>query len=97
MIKEIYVKSKAKLSLQKHFHRSEHWLIKKGLAHITLNNKIIKKKIDESVFIPKETIHRVENKSSKPLIIYEAQIGKILKESDIVRYDDIYGRVKSVF
>ena len=97
LIKEIYVKSKAKLSLQKHFHRSEHWLIKKGLAHITLNNKIIKKKIDESVFIPKETIHRVENKSSKPLIIYEAQIGKILKESDIVRYDDIYGRVKSVF
>ena len=97
LIKEIHVKSNAKLSLQKHFHRSEHWLIKKGLAHITLNNKIIKKKIDESIFIPKGSIHRVENKSSKPLIIYEAQIGKILKESDIVRYDDIYGRVKSVF
>ena len=97
LIKEIYVKSKAKLSLQKHFHRSEHWIIKKGSAYITLNNKIIKKKIDESIFIPKGSIHRVENKSNKPLIIYEAQIGKILKESDIVRYDDIYGRVKSVF
>ena len=97
LIKEIYVKSNAKLSLQKHFHRSEHWLIKKGLAHITLNNNIIIKKTDESIFIPKGSIHRVENKSSKPLIIYEAQIGKILKESDIVRYDDIYGRVKSVF
>ena len=96
MIKEIYVNSKAKLSLQKHFHRSEHWLIKKGLAHITLNNNIIIKKTDESIFIPKGSIHRVENKSSKPLIIYEAQIGKILRESDIVRYDDIYGRVKSV-
>ena len=96
LIKEIYVKSNAKLSLQKHFHRSEHWLIKKGLAHITLNNNIIIKKTDRSIFIPKGSIHRVENKSNKPLIIYEAQIGKILKESDIVRYDDIYGRVKSV-
>ena len=50
-----------------------------------------------SLFLYPESIHRVENKSSKPLIIYEAQIGKILKECDIVRYDDIYGRVKSVF
>ena len=94
LIKEIVVKPKKKLSLQKHFFRSEHWLIKKGTAHIILNGQNLKKRIDDTIFIPKGAIHRVENKSHNSLVIYEAQIGKVLKETDIIRFKDDYGRAK---
>ena len=94
MIKELYVKSKGILSLQKHFHRSEHWLITQGKPKITLNKKIYFKKPEESIFIPLGAIHRIENPYKKSVKIIEAQVGSILKESDIVRFQDIYGRVK---
>jgi mannose-1-phosphate guanylyltransferase/mannose-6-phosphate isomerase len=94
LVKEIHVKSKGLLSLQKHNHRSEHWLITKGIAKITLDNKIFLKKTNESIFIPLGSIHRVQNTYRSPLKIMEAQIGSILKETDIVRFQDIYGRVK---
>ena len=93
LIKELYVKSKGVLSLQKHFHRSEHWLITQGSPKITLNNKKFLKKVNETVYIPLGAIHRIENPYIKPVKIIEAQIGSILKESDIVRYQDIYNRV----
>ena len=93
-MKELYVKSKGLLSLQKHHHRSEHWLITKGIAKITLNKKIFFKKESETIYIPLGAIHRVQNIYKKPLKIIEAQVGSILKETDIVRYQDIYGRVK---
>ncbi len=94
MVKELYIKYKGRLSLQKHFHRSEHWLITHGIAKITLNKKIVIKKANESIYIPKGSIHRVENSHKKPLKIIEIQLGSILKENDIVRYQDIYGRIK---
>jgi mannose-1-phosphate guanylyltransferase/mannose-6-phosphate isomerase len=94
LIKELYVKPKGILSLQKHHHRAEHWLITQGNAKITLNKDIINKKAGEHIFIPLETIHRVQNPGKKPVKIIEAQVGSILKESDIVRYQDVYGRVK---
>ena len=93
LIKELNVKSKGVLSLQKHFHRSEHWLITQGVPKITLNKKSFSKKINETIFIPKGAIHRVQNPSKKTVKIMEAQLGSILKETDIVRYEDIYGRV----
>jgi len=93
LIKEIFVKPKGILSLQKHYHRSEHWLITKGKPKITLNNKKITLKTNEDIFIPKKAIHRIENSSNKPVKIIEAQIGSILKETDIVRFKDIYGRI----
>lgn len=93
LIKEIFVKPKGILSLQKHYHRSEHWLITKGKPKITLNNKKITLKTNEDIFIPKKAIHRIENSSNKPVKIIEAQIGSILKETDIVRLKDIYGRI----
>ncbi len=93
LIKEIYVKPKGVLSLQKHFHRSEHWVITEGNPKITLNKKIFFKKPYETIFIPKGSIHRIENQNKKPVRIIEAQLGKILKETDIVRFKDIYGRV----
>ena len=93
LIKELYVKSKGILSLQKHFHRSEHWVVTQGKPKITLNKKIFFKVPYETIFIPKGSIHRIENPYKKPVKIIEAQLGSILKESDIVRYEDIYGRI----
>ena len=94
LIKEIYVKPKGILSLQKHFHRSEHWFVTQGTPKITLNKKSFIKKTNETIFIPLGAIHRIENPNKKPVKIIEAQLGSILKETDIVRYKDIYGRVK---
>ena len=93
LIKELYIKPKGILSLQKHHHRSEHWVVTKGRPKVTLNKKIFIMKPDETIFIPLGAIHRIENPYKKPVKIIEAQIGSILKETDIVRYKDIYGRV----
>ena len=93
LLKEIVVNPKSSISLQKHFHRSEQWTIIAGKPKITINNKKFFKKPNESIFIPKGSIHRIENHNNFPVQIVEAQIGNILKESDIVRYKDIYGRV----
>ena len=88
------VKSKASISLQKHHHRSEHWLITEGKPKITINKKTFIRKPNETVFIPKGAIHRIQNEFKKPVKIIEVQLGSILKETDIVRYKDVYGRVK---
>ena len=94
LVKELYVKSKSSLSLQKHHHRSEYWLVTNGKPLITINKNKFTKKLNESVFIPQGAIHRIENPYKKPVKIIEVQTGPILKESDIVRYQDIYGRVR---
>ena len=94
LIKELNVKSKGVLSLQKHFHRAEHWVITQGTPKITLNKKKFFLKPNETIFIPVKSIHRIENPFKKTVKIIEAQLGSILKETDIVRYQDIYGRVK---
>jgi mannose-1-phosphate guanylyltransferase/mannose-6-phosphate isomerase len=93
LIKEIYVKPKGILSLQKHFHRAEHWVITQGCPKITLNKKIFFKKTNESIYIPLGAVHRIENQNNRPVKLIEAQLGTILKETDIVRYQDIYGRI----
>jgi len=94
LIKELFVKPKGILSLQKHHHRSEHWLVTQGMPKITLNKDSFFKKQNDHIFIPLEAIHRIENPGNKLVKIIEAQVGSILKESDIVRYQDVYGRVK---
>jgi mannose-1-phosphate guanylyltransferase/mannose-6-phosphate isomerase len=94
LIKELYVKPKGILSLQKHHHRAEHWLVTNGKPLITLNKDKFKMSPNEHIFIPLESIHRIQNPGKKPVKIIEAQVGSILKETDIVRYQDIYGRVK---
>ena len=93
LIKELFVKPKGILSLQKHFHRSEHWVVTQGTPKITLNNKKFIKRVNENIYIPLGAIHRIENPYTKPVKIIEAQIGSILKESDIVRYKDVYNRI----
>ena len=93
LIKELNIKPNGILSLQKHFHRSEHWLITQGNPKITVNKKTFIKKTNETIFIPLGCIHRIANPNKKPVKIIEAQLGSILKETDIVRYKDVYGRV----
>ena len=94
LVKELFVKPGASLSLQKHNHREEHWFITQGSPKITVNNDTLNKKTNDSVFIPKGAIHRINNPFKTIVKIIEIQIGSILKESDIIRYHDIYGRVK---
>ena len=94
LLKEITVNRKSSISLQKHHHRSEHWTITSGRPKITVGKKVFFKNIHESVFIPKGSIHRIENIYIKPVKIVEAQLGNVLKETDIIRYKDVYGRVK---
>jgi mannose-1-phosphate guanylyltransferase/mannose-6-phosphate isomerase len=94
LVKELTVNSKSSISLQKHHHRSEHWMITHGKPKITINNEKFFKKENDSVFIPTGSIHRIENYYKKPVKIIEIQTGSILKESDIVRYQDIYGRIR---
>jgi len=94
LLKELTVNKMSSISLQKHHHRAEHWTITQGRPKITVGNKIFFKKVNESVFIPKGSIHRIENIYKNPVVIVEAQLGNILKETDIVRYHDVYGRVK---
>ena len=92
MIKELVINQRSSISLQKHRHRSEHWTVTSGKPRITINNKKFYKSVNETAFIPKGAIHRIENFFKKPVKIMEAQTGPVLKETDIVRYQDIYGR-----
>ncbi len=93
-IKRIEVKPKAKLSLQKHHHRSEHWVVVSGTAKVTNGDKVCNIHTNESTYIPPSTIHRLENPGIVPLHIIEVQSGEYLEEDDIVRIDDDYERIK---
>ncbi len=94
-IKRITVDPKQKLSLQLHYHRSEHWVVVQGTAKVTLDDKEILLHENESVYVPKSTAHRLENPGKVPLEIIEAQVGEYVGEDDIVRLDDIYGRAET--
>ena len=92
-IKEIKVLKESKLSLQKHSNRSEFWQIVKGESKITIENNEYYLKEKEYIYIPNNTIHRIENIGKKDLIFIEIQLGENLKEEDIIRLEDDYGRV----
>ncbi len=93
LVKELSINPKSSISLQKHYHRSEHWLIIEGKPIITLNSKRFFLKKNNTIHIPKGAVHRIENNYRDSVKIIEVQTGTILKESDIVRYKDIYNRV----
>lgn len=92
LVKILKINPKSKISLQYHKKRSEHWVVTKGEAIITLDDKKTKLKEKESVFVKLGQKHRIENKTNQLLEIVEVQIGNVLDENDIVRIDDIYGR-----
>lgn len=93
-IKRIEVKPKQKLSLQMHYHRSEHWVVVSGTAKVTIGDAEQVVHEGESIFVPKSAIHRVENPGKVSLEIIEVQVGEYLGEDDIVRFEDVYGRLK---
>ena len=93
LLKELIINPKSSISLQKHNYRSERWTIITGKPKITINKKKFFKKSNETAFIPKGAIHRIENNYNLPVKIIEVQIGSILRETDIIRFKDIYGRV----
>ncbi|MFN0064796.1 MAG: cupin domain-containing protein [Chlamydiales bacterium] len=93
-IKRISVKPLQKLSLQMHYHRSEHWVVVTGTANVTIQEKERIVHEGESIFVPKSAIHRMENPGKVPLEIIEVQVGEYLGEDDIIRLEDIYGRLK---
>ena len=91
-VKQISVKPGAKLSLQKHFHRAEHWVVVKGTAIVTKGEEEILLSENESIYIPLGTMHRLFNPGTIPLELIEVQSGSYLGEDDIVRVDDDFGR-----
>ena len=91
-VKKIVVNPGQKLSLQKHHHRAEHWIVVKGTARVTCEDKVFSLAEDQSTYIPLGHKHRLENPGKIPLELIEVQSGSYLGEDDIVRYDDVYGR-----
>ena len=93
-VKRIMVKPGASLSLQKHHHRAEHWIVVSGTAEVTNGEQVILLSENQSTYIPLGQMHRLSNPGKVPLEIIEVQSGSYLGEDDIVRYEDTYGRVK---
>lgn len=91
-VKRITVNPGGRLSLQKHFHRSEHWVVVTGTAEVTIGEKVLMLHENESTYIPLGEIHRLANPGKIPLEIIEIQVGAYTGEDDIVRIEDAYGR-----
>ena len=91
-VKRIVVKPGAKLSLQMHHHRAEHWVVVSGTAEVTNGDKKMLLKENESTYIPLGVTHSLANPGTIPLEIIEVQSGSYLGEDDIVRFEDVYGR-----
>lgn len=92
-IKKIAVAPGQRLSLQMHYHRSEHWVVVKGTAKVTVGEKELVIHENESIYIPKSETHRLENPGKVPLELIEVQVGEYVGEDDIVRFQDDYSRV----
>lgn len=91
--KKITVLPGAELSLQRHKHRAEHWVVIHGTATVTRNDEVFELKENESTFLPKGSIHRLQNKHTEILQLIEIQTGDYFGEDDIERFEDTYGRV----
>ena len=92
-VKRLTVNPGAKLSVQMHYHRSEHWIVVSGEARVHYGAESLDLKVNESTYHGKEVVHALENRGDVPLELIEVQVGDYLGEDDIVRFDDIYGRV----
>ena len=91
-VKRIMVKQGGRLSLQKHFHRNEHWIVVSGTATVTVDNEVKLVRPNESTYIKMGQLHRLENHGKIDLYMIEVQVGEYTGEDDIVRVDDVYGR-----
>jgi len=95
-VKKIVVNEGEQLSLQMHHHRAEHWIVVQGTAKVTCGHKVFLLTENQSTYIPIGENHRLENPGQIPLEMIEVQSGSYLGEDDIVRFDDIYGRVNNI-
>jgi mannose-1-phosphate guanylyltransferase/mannose-6-phosphate isomerase len=91
-VKRIHVHPGAALSLQSHYHRSEHWIVVQGTAKITVDEVVKLVSENQSVYIPLGAVHRMENPGKVPMVLIEVQTGSYLGEDDITRYEDVYAR-----
>ncbi|PRZ43874.1 mannose-1-phosphate guanylyltransferase/mannose-6-phosphate isomerase [Tritonibacter scottomollicae] len=91
-VKRILVHPGASLSLQSHFHRSEHWIVVEGTAKVTVDDEVMLVTENESVYIPLGAVHRMENPGKVPMVLIEVQTGTYVGEDDIIRYEDAYAR-----
>ncbi|GGH16915.1 mannose-1-phosphate guanylyltransferase/mannose-6-phosphate isomerase [Alsobacter metallidurans] len=91
-VKRIMVRPGAQLSLQKHFHRAEHWVVVRGTAEVTRDAEVLLLQENESVYLPLGCVHRLTNPGKIPLELIEVQVGSYTGEDDIVRITDVYGR-----
>ena len=91
-VKRIMVHPGASLSLQSHFHRSEHWIVVEGTARVTIDDAVKLVTENESVYLPLGCVHRMENPGKVPMVLIEVQTGAYVGEDDIVRYEDVYAR-----
>lgn len=91
-VKRIMVHPGAALSLQSHFHRSEHWIVVEGTARVTVDDEVKLLTENESVYIPLGAVHRMENPGRVPMVLIEVQTGTYVGEDDIIRYEDVYAR-----
>ncbi len=92
-VKRIEVRPGKRLSLQKHCCRSEHWVIVQGIARITNGDRVFSLETNQWIFIPLGAVHRLENPDAGPLVVIEVQSGNDLRETDIVRLEDDFGRL----
>ena len=95
-VKHITVQPGARLSLQKHHHRAEHWVVVRGTAQVTCDEKTFLLTENQSTYIPIASVHRLSNPGKIPLEIIEVQSGSYLGEDDIERLDDVYGRTPAM-
>ncbi len=91
-VKRIVVHPGAKLSLQSHHHRSEHWIVVQGTAEVTVNDTVQIISENQSIYIPLGAVHRMSNPGKVPMVLIEVQTGSYLGEDDIIRYEDMYAR-----
>ncbi|RUQ88801.1 mannose-1-phosphate guanylyltransferase/mannose-6-phosphate isomerase [Legionella septentrionalis] len=91
-VKRLMIKPGAKLSLQMHQHRAEHWVVVSGKAEVVNDERILNLSVNQSTYIPKKTRHRLSNPDIEPLYVIEVQSGDYLGEDDIIRFDDVYQR-----
>ena len=81
-----------RLSLQKHFHRAEHWVVVRGTAEVTIDDQVILRHENEAAYLPIGSVHRLANPGKIDLELIEVQVGSYTGEDDIVRFEDVYGR-----
>ena len=93
VVKKLLVYPGGRISLQRHQHRTERWIVTEGVATVRCDNNIMHLNVGESIMIPQKSLHRLSNQGTAPLALIEVQIGDYLSEEDIERFNDDYGRV----